>query len=86
MEKKEGKSREFNGIKEHSVLPEYTPVYPDVSFFRESSVTMHEENIFGANTPPYEKDRRELRREKENEKILQVALGVAQVRTSYAEV
>lgn len=82
MEKKEGKSREFNGIKEHSVLPEYTPVYPDVSFFRESSVTMHEENIFGANTPPYEKDRRELRREKENEKkkketLLRYLLGSA---------
>ncbi|MBO4869663.1 MAG: hypothetical protein J5585_08130 [Clostridia bacterium] len=82
MEKKEGKSREFNGIKEHSVLPEYTPVYPDVSFFRESSVTMHEENIFGANTPPYEKDRREARREKENEKkkketLLRYLLGSA---------
>ncbi|MBO4423102.1 MAG: hypothetical protein J5879_06660, partial [Clostridia bacterium] len=57
-----------NNGEEYRRLPEYTPTYPDISFFRESSVTMHEENIFTANTPPEEKSRRQEHKEKENEK------------------
>ncbi|MBR4164996.1 MAG: hypothetical protein IKR43_02010, partial [Lachnospiraceae bacterium] len=46
---------------EHSIDPEFTPEYPDVTFFKESSVTMQEENIFRGEVPPGEgaKDARE---------------------------
>ena len=36
---------------EHSIDPEYTPEYPDVTFFKESAVTMREENIFRGEIP-----------------------------------
>ena len=39
---------------EHSIDPEFTPEYPDVTFFKESSVTMQEENIFQGEVPPGE--------------------------------
>ena len=40
---------------EHSIDPEYTPEYPDVTFFKESAVTMREENIFKGEVPTGEK-------------------------------
>ena len=42
---------------EHSIDPEYTPEYPDVTFFKESAVTMREENIFQGEVPPGESTR-----------------------------
>ena len=51
---------------EHLIDPEFTPEYPDVSFFKESSVTMREENIFqgevpGGETPPKTADRQKAK-------------------------
>ena len=42
---------------EHSIDPEYTPEYPDVTFFKESAVTMREENIFQGEVPVGESTR-----------------------------
>ena len=51
---------------EYNVLPEYTPVYPDINFFKEHAVTAREENIFQGEVPPGEpaKKLREERKEK----------------------
>ena len=54
---------EYNSIPEHVIPPEYTPEYPDVSFFQESYVTAREENIFQGETPPGEEDLRALKKE-----------------------
>ena len=51
---------------EHIIDPEFTPEYPDVSFFKESYVTMREENIFQGEVPQGEsaKTARETQKEK----------------------
>ena len=62
---------EFNQRPEHvftseySTLPEHTPVYPDINFFKESSVTTREENVFTGQPPEGEgqTDRKEERKE-----------------------
>ena len=41
-------------LPEHIIPQEYTPVFPDVSFFRESFVTMREENVSQGQDPPGE--------------------------------
>ena len=64
---------EFNAVPEHSVLPEYNPVYPDVTFFRESSVTCREENVFQGRPPegePPRSDERDLRRKRDRNSVL----------------
>ena len=67
-------------IPEHTALPEYNPVYPDINFFKESSVTCKEENIFQG-LPPAGEDPAEARREKRKERnryaLLQKLLGYA---------
>ena len=71
---------EHSSLPEHTRLPEYNPVYPDESFFKESSVTTREENIFQGEAPAGE-PRRILRKEKQKERqrysILQQLLGTA---------
>ncbi len=71
---------ESDMIPEHSVLPEYNPVYPDITFFKESSVTCREENIFQGHPPagedPYE-EKREKRKKRERYSLLQSLLGSA---------
>ncbi|MBO4288977.1 MAG: hypothetical protein J5865_02605 [Lachnospiraceae bacterium] len=61
-------SEEFTPLPEHTSYPEYTPEYPDVTFFKESYVTSREENIFQGEVPPGEsghvEDLREERKEK----------------------
>ncbi len=55
---------EHNIAPEHTTLPEYNPVYPDVTFFKESSVTCREENIFQGRPPAGEDPRLDERAEK----------------------
>ena len=55
---------EHNIPPEHTTLPEYNPVYPDVTFFKESSVTCKEENIFQGRPPEGEDSHFETRAEK----------------------
>lgn len=55
---------EHNIAPEHTTLPEYNPVYPDVTFFKESSVTCREENIFQGRPPAGEDPRFDERAEK----------------------
>lgn len=65
---------------EYNVLPEYTPVYPDINFFKEHAVTAREENIFQGEVPPGEpaRDLREERKEKRSKyNLLQKLLGLA---------
>ncbi len=63
------KGGEYTDREEYKALFEYTPVYPDVSFFRESAVTTHEENVFCGEAPPGERQRRRKRKkDKEEEK------------------
>ena len=52
---------------EYRTHPEYTSVYPDISFFRESAVTMREENVFQGEIPPGEKPDRPRRRNGKDE-------------------
>ena len=59
---------EYNAIPEHVIPPEYTPEYPDVSFFQESYVTAREENIFQGETPPGEEDLRALKKEEQQKR------------------
>jgi hypothetical protein len=59
---------EYNSIPEHVIPPEYTPEYPDVSFFQESYVTAREENIFQGETPPGEEDLRALKKEEQQKR------------------
>ena len=67
--KKDGKDRkEYTKHEEYRHYPEYTPVYPDSSFFRESSVTMHEENVFSGQTPPGERSYRDEKKKEENDR------------------
>ena len=71
---------EHTTIPEHSALPEYTPVFPDYTFFKESSVTTREENVFQGRAPEWEEgpsDRREERRKRNRFALLQKFLGSA---------
>ena len=71
---------EHVALSEHTGLPEYNPVYPDVTFFKESSVTTREENIFQGEPPAGEKrrvSREEKRKERERFSLLQKILGSA---------
>ena len=71
---------EYNAAPEHTSLPEYNPVYPDVSFFKESSVTTKEENIFQGEPPAGESrrlTREQKRKERERYSLLQKLLGSA---------
>ena len=63
MEEDRNTAEEYSLFPEHMIPPEYTPEYPDVSYFQESYVTAREENIFRGETPPGEEDLRALRRE-----------------------
>ena len=63
MEPQETHFEEHSLFPEHVIPPEYTPEYPDMSYFQESYVTAREENIFQGETPPGEEDLRALRRE-----------------------
>ena len=64
MENERFSQEEYSFIPEYTVPTEYTPEYPDVSFFQESSVTCREENIFRGEVPPGEEDPNLLREEK----------------------
>ena len=81
MDQHELHYEEYPLLPEHSVPPEYTPEYPDVSFFQESYVTAREENIFQGETPPGEEDPNVIRREKQKKRSrfawLQNLLGSA---------
>ena len=81
MDQNELHYEEYPLLPEHSVPPEYTPEYPDVSFFQESYVTAREENIFQGETPPGEEDPNVIRREKQKKRSrfawLQNLLGSA---------
>ena len=71
---------EYSAMPEHTPLPEYNPVYPDASFFTESSVTCREENVFQGRPPagePPRKDRRQKRKERERYSLLRALLGSA---------
>ena len=71
---------EHNTVPEHTLLPEYNPVYPDVTFFKESSVTTREENIFQGEPPAGEArriSREQKRKERERYSLLQKLLGLA---------
>lgn len=69
MRKNDMKKEEYTEKEEFNPLPEYTPAYPDISFFRESSVTTHEENVFCGEAPPGEKKRRrQKKKDKKEEK------------------
>ena len=71
---------EYSAIPEHTPVPEYNPVYPDASFFTESSVTCLEENIFQGRPPagePPRRDRRQERKERERFSLLRALLGSA---------
>ena len=71
---------EYNAVPEHRSLPEYNPVYPDVSFFKESTVTTREENIFQGEPPagePRRITREERRKLRERYSLLQKLLGSA---------
>ena len=52
-------NEEFEPMAEHHIDPEFTPEYPDVSFFKESYVTMQEENIFQGEIPQGETPKKE---------------------------
>lgn len=62
------KNREYSQDPEYRFHPEYTPVYPDSSFFRESAVTMREENVCEGHTPAGERSDRDRRRAEKEEK------------------
>ena len=71
---------EYGAMPEHTPLPEYNPVYPDASFFAESSVTCREENVFQGRPPagePPRRDRRRKRKERERYTLLRALLGSA---------
>ncbi|MBR4165338.1 MAG: hypothetical protein IKR43_03785, partial [Lachnospiraceae bacterium] len=57
MDRQEMPYEEYPLLPEYNVPSEYTPVFPDVSFFQESFVTSREENVFRGETPPGEEDR-----------------------------
>ena len=44
-------NEELEPSPEHIIDPEFTPEYPDVTFFKESYVTMREDNIFQGEVP-----------------------------------
>ena len=50
-------NEELEPMPEHHIDPEFTPEYPDVTFFKESYVTMREDNIFQGETPQGESPR-----------------------------
>ena len=54
MHRQEMPYEEHPMLPEHIIPQEYTPVFPDVSFFRESFVTMREENVSQGQDPPGE--------------------------------
>ena len=68
MENELNHQEELTPQPEHILYPEYTPEYPDVSFFQESYVTMREENIFHGEIPPEERNTAEDRREKQKKR------------------
>ena len=47
---------EYHSLPEHTSHNEYTPLNPDISFFKESSVSTKEENIFQGTVPPGEEE------------------------------
>ena len=63
MDPQEMQYEEYPLHPEYSAPPEYTPEYPDVSYFQESFVTSREENIFQGKAPAGEEDPRAFRRE-----------------------
>ena len=65
--------------------PEFTPVDPDISYFRESSVTMHEETVYAGETPPGETPLRDAKEEREKRrKRSQAYSWVSTLRTAMA--
>ncbi len=73
-------NEEYNILPEYTETYEYTPEYPDVTFFKESSVTAREENISQGEAPAGEDSftqRREKRRKKVREYWLRNLLGAA---------
>ena len=44
-------NEELEPMPEHHIDPEFTPEYPDVTFFKESYVSMREDNIFQGEPP-----------------------------------
>ena len=81
MDRPEMPYEEYPLLPEYSIPPEFTPEYPDVSYFQESYVTAREENIFQGETPPGEPDPRVLRKEEHRKRArfswLQKLLGSA---------
>ena len=61
-------SEENTLLPEHTFYPEYTPEYPDVTFFKESYVTSREENIFQGEIPPEESNIEDPREEKKKKR------------------
>ena len=51
MDNEWNQQEEMTPLPEHTNYPEFTPEYPDVTFFKESFVTMMEENIFQGEIP-----------------------------------
>ena len=71
---------EHNSVPEYSRLPEYNPVFPDVTFFKESYVTTREENVFQGEAPAGEPQRllkKDKTREKTRYSLLQQILGTS---------
>lgn len=69
MKKTDTPKEEYSKKEEYHSLPEYTPTYPDISFFRESAVSAREENVFCGEAPPGERRRRrQKKKDKEEEK------------------
>ncbi len=73
-------NEEYHMLPEYTETYEYTPEYPDVTFFKESSVTAREENISQGEAPAGEDSfavRREKRRKRVREYWLRNLLGAA---------
>ena len=56
MAENKTRSDENRVLPEYTFPSEYTPLNPDISFFRESAVTAREENIFQGAVPPGEEE------------------------------
>ncbi|MBQ5953630.1 MAG: hypothetical protein IJL47_06295 [Lachnospiraceae bacterium] len=56
MAENKTRSDENRVLPEYTFPSEYTPLNPDISFFRESAVTAREENIFQGSVPPGEEE------------------------------
>ena len=68
MDNEEIRYEEYSLLPEHDIPPEFTPEYPDVSFFQESYVTAREENIFQGEVPEGETDPKAMRKEKRRQR------------------